>query len=296
MVQGIVGPFGEQEIEVPAGSKIAIASYGCDQTGVEIGVQGPNPTVIFGPLATLINEEQVFGTYSLPQVVRITAGADTVYYTVGADPVAQQYTPQITAKNVYTFLEDFNYYDASDWTVTVVGTGTASLAAGNGGVLDLTNSAADNDAVFLQKPGLTVRLDDGKPLWFDCRFKVNDATQSDFVFGLQVTDTTPLDVGWGVFFLKSDGANTADFYVEKSAVATITPAVATIEDDTFTRLGFYYNGVDNIDIFQDGQLVGQSSVANLPDDVSIGISFGIQNGEAVAKTMDIDYFEIQRQR
>jgi len=45
----------------------------------------------------------------------------------------------------HTFFDDFDRYVAGDWTLTSIGTtGTAALADGDGGLLLLTDTAADN--------------------------------------------------------------------------------------------------------------------------------------------------------
>jgi len=42
--------------------------------------------------------------------------------------------------------------------------------------------------------------------------------------------------------------------------------------------------------YQDGAKVGQiASTVNAPDDEELTISFGIQNGEAVVKTLSLDF-------
>lgn len=202
--------------------------------------------------------------------------------------------PDPTKAHVY--FDDFDTYTAADWTVTDVGVATQALADGDGGLLLITNAAADDDSSFSQKVGESFLFEAGKKLWFESRFQVSDATQSDFVIGLQITDTTPLDVTDGVFFIKSDGAATVDLLVEKNNTATTTSAVATVVDDTNIRLGFYYDGVDKIVIFVDGVAVASSVTTNLPDDEALTISFGIQNGEAVAKTMTVDYILAAKER
>lgn len=119
---------------------------------------------------------------------------------------------------MHTYFNDFDTYVVGDWTITTTeaGAGSATEALGNadGGVLVITNDAADNDADFFQKVGESFKFVSGKKLWFKARFKVSDATQSDFVMGLQITDTTPLDVSDGVFFMKDDGDANLDFYAK----------------------------------------------------------------------------------
>jgi hypothetical protein len=204
---------------------------------------------------------------------------------------------QPAATLYHTYFEDFDYYTAADWTVTETDAGaTQALTDGDGGLLLITNTAADNDLVSLQKKGESFRFATGKALFFEARFKVSDATQSDVVIGLQITDTTPLDVTDGVFFIKADGAATVDFLVEKNNTATTASAVATMANDTYIRLGFYYDGVSAVQYFVNGSIAGSSVTTNLPDDEDMTITIAIQNGEAVAKTMTVDYVYVAKER
>ena len=130
--------------------------------------------------------------------------------------------------SVHVFMDDFDMYTAADWTVTETGSATQVLDDADGGVLLVTNAAADDDASFSQKVGESFLMETGKEVWFKARFKVSDATQSDFIIGLQITDTTPLDATDGIFFQKDDGDTNLDFHVEKDNTATISTAIATI--------------------------------------------------------------------
>jgi hypothetical protein len=197
----------------------------------------------------------------------------------------------------HTYFEDFDYYTAANWTVTETQAGaTQALTDGDGGLLLLTNTAADDDLVSLQKVGESFRFASGKKLFFEARFKVSDATQSDFVVGLQITDSTPLDVSDGVFFIKADGSTSVSLVVEKNGTATTTASVATAANDTFIRLGFYYNGASAIEYFVNGVTLGTSVTTNLVDDEDLTPTFAIQNGEAVAKTMTMDYIFVAKER
>lgn len=196
----------------------------------------------------------------------------------------------------HSYMEDFDYYVAGDWTVTETDAGaTQALTDGDGGLLLITNTAADNDLVALQKKGESFRFSSGKQLYFEARFKVSDATQSDLSIGLQITDTSPLDVSDGVFFTKADGSTSVSFLVEKNGTATTT-TVATMADDTFITLGFNYDGGSVMQYCVNGVVAGTSAVTNLPNDEDLTISFAIQNGEAVAKTMTVDYIFAAKER
>jgi hypothetical protein len=214
---------------------------------------------------------------------------------VGEDsPFADLTMPAPT--KFHTYYEDFDYYVAGNWTVTETQAGaTQALTDGDGGLLLITNTAADDDLVALQKVGESYRFASGKKLFFEARLKVSDATQSDVVIGLQITDATPLNVTDGVFFIKADGSTTVSLLVEKNNTATTT-SVGTMADDTFISLGFYYNGASSIEYSVNGVVKGTSVTTNLPDDEDMTVSIALQNGEAVAKTMTVDYVFVAKER
>lgn len=200
----------------------------------------------------------------------------------------------------HTYFNDFDTYTAGDWTVTETDSGaTQALTAGDGGLLLITNTAADNDLVALQKNPAAFTFTAGKKTFFRCRFKVSDATQSDIIFGLQVVDSTPLDVTDGIYFLKADGAATVDFICRKNAStgSTSASAVATMANDTFIELGFYYDGQSKVAYEVNGSVLGSldASSTYLPD-TTCTVSFALQNGEAVAKTMTVDYVYVAKER
>lgn len=201
---------------------------------------------------------------------------------------------------VHMYFEDFNYFNTQDWTITTVeagaGDATEALTDVDGGRLLITNDNADDDSNFFNKVGEFMSFEVGKKIWFDCLIRGNDIAQSDMIIGLQKTDTTPLNVSEGVFFITSDASTTVSLVVEKSNIATTT-VVATMSDSTDTRLSYFFDGKDSIEIFAGGVHVATSDVTNMPDSGDIlTISFGIQNGEASAKNMTIDYIMAAKER
>ena len=201
----------------------------------------------------------------------------------------------------HQYFNDFDTFLASDWTITTTedGTGSASeaLADGDGGVLLVTNAAGDNDHDFFQLVKEGFKFESGKQIGFHVRFKTNDATQTDIVAGLQLTDTTPLDVTDGIFFLKSDGAATISFIVEKDSTQSTLTLPNSLADDTFMTLGFIYDPKDQkFHVFQNNVLAGTVVSTNAPDDEELTLSFGIQNGAAAAKTLSVDYVGAYKER
>lgn len=209
--------------------------------------------------------------------------------------------PYMDPFKYYMYHDDFFEFHSGIYTITTTEAGTGSatevITAGAGGQLLITNAAGDNDLDFLQLKGESFLWDSTKRMFFTSRFKTNDATQSEIIMGLQITDTTPLDITDGIYFFKPDGDTQPDFVVEKdNDFGTSVLEMNAMADDTFVTLSFEYDPLDVATggpvfrAYQDGAKVGQiASTVNAPDDEELTISFGIQNGEAVVKTLAVDF-------
>ena len=216
--------------------------------------------------------------------------------------------PYLDPSKYYTYFDDFFEYHSGIYTITTTeaGSGNASeaITSGAGGQLLITNDDADNDLDFFQLKGESFKWDSSKRMFFSARFKTNDATQSEIVMGLQITDTTPLDVTDGIFFLKVDADTKPDLIIEKDNSSSLSVLeMDAMEDDTFVTLSFEYDPLDVATggavfrAYQDNVQVGEiTGTTNAPDDEDLTISFGIQNGEAAAKTLTIDFILVAVER
>lgn len=208
------------------------------------------------------------------------------------------------ALNYHVFDEDFYTYTASQWTVTETQSGATQGVAnpGNGGILALVNSAADDDLNAIQRvaggiSGESWLLDPDKKFFASFRFNVDDATDSDIVIGLQITDTTPLAVSDGIFLRKSDGDATLQLVAVKDSVEK-TLNLVDLEDalitDDMTQVDLFYDGQGSsgrLYAAVNGTVVGYMEPgASFPDDEALTVSIAVQNGEAAAKTLWVDRF------
>uniref|UniRef100_A0A6M3JSB4 Putative structural protein n=1 Tax=viral metagenome TaxID=1070528 RepID=A0A6M3JSB4_9ZZZZ len=211
-------------------------------------------------------------------------------------PMGQLLIPDPTS--VHTFFEDFDRYAAGDWTVTETDAGaTQALADGDGGQLLITNTAADDDLVGIQLAKESFTLESGKKAWFTARIKGSDATQMDWLVGLHVTDTSPIASAPsdGVYFRKDDGDTNIDIaVVASSATVAEVNGIATATTG-FVRLDIYFDGVDTIHYFVDGVEIGTIETTSFPT-TELNVSFAVQNGEAVAKTLTVDWIGAVKER
>lgn len=189
---------------------------------------------------------------------------------------------------------DFDRYRAADWTATVVGTGAVTQINELGGVMELTTSAGATDAVYLDKVGESFQFAAGYQSWFTSRVALSDATNTEMVLGLQITDTTPTAVSDGVYFHKPS-AGTRVYLVQISAATGATVTTDTgydMANATYAVFAYYYdaNGTLFFEIKDaTGVVVAEgSAVGNLPA-VTQTVSIGVLNAAAAAHTMKVDY-------
>lgn len=190
------------------------------------------------------------------------------------------------------YLNDFFTYTSGQWTVTESdAAATQATTDSHGGVLLLTNGAADAADMTLQLgevAGESIACAAGRTVWFETRLSISDATQSNIVVGLHVTDTSPLASAPadGIYFRKDDGDTNIDCVARNTSAESVEAGVTTI-GTTMIKLGFKVVGTSQIQ-FWVNDVLEATLTTNIPT-TEIRPSFTIRNGEAVAKTMSIDY-------
>ena len=77
-------------------------------------------------------------------------------------------------------------------------------------------------------------------------------------------------------------------------------AVTTLASNTYTELAFAFDGKRYITLWKDGAQLSTVDLTTTPTtylpDTELTISFGLKNGEAVAKTMSIDHIFVAQER
>lgn len=226
-------------------------------------------------------------------VTRLPAGLSTRKPT---DPFGNYTHPDQTDE--HRFIDDFNNYTATAWTTTVVGTSTPALVAGDGGLLGITTSGANNDSTFMQKLPESFTMEAGKKAWFSARFKVSALT-SVIVMGLQVTDTTPEDATDGIYFISTTATGAITAVVRRNATTgSSSVPIGNLVADTYVELAWYWDGKDTVSFWKDRVGVGSVSgvAASFLPDSGLAISFGLRTTTAATKTMTVDYFFASKDR
>jgi hypothetical protein len=192
-------------------------------------------------------------------------------------------------------FDDFNTrFLSTDWTTTKVGTGTQALAAGDGGILELTNSAAGADSIVQTRSVGAFQLAaaggvNSRPFIFSARVKVDNAANADIVIGMQKLGTTPFTQPTeGIYFKKAASANLS-FEFGNASTYTSVAGVKTMVDDTYVILCIAFDG-SQVHYGIDNVIKGSLSPANLPVASAMTPTFAVRNNTAVARKLTIDYF------
>lgn len=229
----------------------------------------------------------------MPDVHSKWVNGNLVYYDTHQERWLDAIGPNVVKYiNQFTSLPtDDTTGDPTEFTMTVVeagagGDSTAVLNTVEGGELLITTDNAENDGVSLQLKGEAFKLEADKPAYFGVRLKVSEATQSDFLVGLCITDTALLGgLSDGVYFRKVDAATDIAFVLEKDSTETSTNEATA--DTSFHIYEFYFDGT-NCQPYIDG-VAGTQVSANLPDDEALTPSIEFLTGAASAETMNVDW-------
>lgn len=209
--------------------------------------------------------------------------------------------PQLAAMDPavgHLYFNDF--YDlpvAANWTITVVGAGSAvAQADGAGGLITFTTDTGGSDAVQIQKIGNAFKLTTAKPLWFEAKLKLNDVTLPKLFVGMSITDTTLIaGISDGVFFEKVTTGAAVTLNTEKGSSKTTTATIATMVIDTFMKFGFYFDGAGSVQYFIDGVYKGVATL-HIPDDQYLVPSVAVMNGSGASKVLTLDYVKCYQLR
>ena len=229
---------------------------------------------------------------------------------------------QLSPIKFITVFDDFIYpasataSDVQAWTATNDGgTGTPVFNADAvGGVANVVTAAADNDYSAYASANEIFKFTAGKKLWLEARVKVAEATTNESTWWVGLTDTLttggvqanalgPLASYDGALFWKTpETAMTLNFETSNAGTQNTLATFATSVTDTWTKVAFYFDGVDKVYPFaavnssdEWTSYTGQSlTVTGLEE---MHVVFGIKAGPtAAAETLQIDYIFVAQER
>lgn len=232
--------------------------------------------------------------------------------------------PQLSPSLYFEIFDDFlnpatsAVSDVTAWSAVNDGTtGTPVYQDAAGGVFNVVTSAADNDYAAYKSLAQPFLFAAGKELWFEARFRLAEATTSESTwwFGLSDTTTTggmqanaagPLASYDGALIWKTpETALTVNFETSNAGTQNTLSAFATAVDNTWTRVGFYFDGAATtsaitpyIDLGAGaGWVAGGSKTITLAGLEEMNLIYGVKAGPtAGAETLQIDYIRCVQKR
>lgn len=200
--------------------------------------------------------------------------------------------------------------DVQTWTaLNDGGTGTPAFQDAAGGVFNVVTAAADNDYSAYSSVAENFKFASGKELWFEARFKVAEATtnESAWWFGLSDTLTTggfqadaagPLASYDGALIWKDEATMLIDFETSNAGTQNTTTNMGTFVTDTWTKVGFYFDGTATTSVVTPYIDVGSGWVKGTAQNITLSgleemhLVFGVKAGPtAAAETLQIDYIK-----
>ena len=199
-----------------------------------------------------------------------------------------------------TWPDDDTTHDPTEFVVTMVEVGGASsvvITDAAGGAALFTAAGNDNDGVKLQLGGASggenVKLDGSYPLYMGIQFQLKDATNSELLYGVCVTDTTCLDgLDTGLYFRTVDADPELFIVAERDTYESLYE-VATLADATDVTAEFLFDGGTCYVYINGVQMTSfTSAIPNFPDDEEMRLTLEFLDGEAQANTATVKWIRM----
>jgi hypothetical protein len=199
---------------------------------------------------------------------------------------------QLDPTRFHSYMEDFDYFTAADWTL--VSTGSTALQALDGGVLRLvTGAVATNEESLIKAVG-SFEILASIPTYFRAKIEVDEATECNINVGL--ADSAALAPNNCIQFRKDTGDLDLDVLVRSaSADVDVDTAVTQIANATSFTVEFYWDGIDRVYYGANGTPLGFLDAATLPAGV-LSPTLSVFAGAAGAVTLDLDYLMAATER
>ncbi len=182
--------------------------------------------------------------------------------------------------------------DPDTWTNTPVeigaGTSTAAMGTTYSGDMLLTTAANEDDGINLQVKGEAFVQAASRYLYFGCKLQLLDATQSDIIVGLCITNATLLGgMTDGIYFRSVDGSANIASVTEVGSAETENLAVGLLVNTTDITLEFYAEDAATTYFYIDGTLVATHTAGQTAEVLTPSISY--LAGAAGVDTVTVDW-------
>ena len=225
-----------------------------------------------------------------------------------------------TSPQEQAYQNDWQIYNASDWSVTSTGGSDFQLAQYAGGWLRQgDNAPAAGEIQGIAGPEVW-QYNANQKWWFETSIAITDVSDLNTWVGFAQTgyadsDTLPTD---GIGFSHLQDTATIQFVSRKNGAGTSFLMPTTLLDSTLptqtatqqviptnsVRLGFVFEpaGTDSgqtvgqYKIYMNGNIVGTQSATTVPDDLALEINIMAAHKGTAANHLVVDYFNTIQSR
>ena len=225
-----------------------------------------------------------------------------------------------TSPQEQAYQNDWQIYNASDWSVTSTGGSDFQLAEYAGGWLRQgDNAPAAGEIQGIAGPEVW-QFNQNQKWWFETSIAITDVSDLNTWVGFAQdgyadSDTLPTD---GIGFSHLQDTTTIQFVSRKNGAGTSFLMPTTLLDSTLptqtatqqviptnsVRLGFVFEpaGTDSgqtvgqFKIYMNGNIVGTQSATTVPDDLALEMNIMCAHKGTTANHLVVDYFNTVQSR
>lgn len=209
----------------------------------------------------------------------------------------------------FGIFDDFFFFTEGDlWTTTEDAdkSGTDAVMDEAGGVYQNYCDGDDNDESYCISEGESFKFTSGKKMWFEARLRVDEANTDDANVMVGVSDSAgadmikdtgggPADSYDGAVFFKVDGGDKWQFETSNAATQVTNATLGDYTDDTFAKVGFYFDGGTTITPYFNGT-AGTAHTISLTGLEEMHLFFGVKTGSTNEEAVEIDYIKCIQER
>lgn len=215
-----------------------------------------------------------------------------------SDTLGQFVLPDSTT--AHTYMEDYDYYIAAEWTIGATGSPTIAQLDFDGGAVRVSGTGGSGSNFgSLSKTGANFKPEIGKEMWFKARLLPNSVGEQIVLAGLQAPNTDPFVAATsqdGIFLKNNSVADTLSLFLQKDGNETEfllgdMPALSEFE------IGWHFDGIETIKGYLNDKLLGTALIdSNFPDDAVLSPTWGTHNNSATARALTVDYLFAAKER
>lgn len=193
------------------------------------------------------------------------------------------------------YFNDFNFYRASDWTVTTPFSSVPAVIDGDGGILSLNSGPVATATPVLQSVKELFSAKANKQLWFKTSVRLSNLN-SIIIIGLQPTNTTVTTTTTGIYFEKLVSDNDSiRLHLFEGGLPGNFVDLAVSDFTEQNSFGFYFDGLQTYKAYVNDELLFKFISPLEAPGTELKTTMAFENNGQSA-TLEVDYILAAQER